>query len=1003
MGSPFWKQTGWFALGAFGLWVLLDVVANLVAESLWFQEVGFLGPFWVQLGVRGAIWLVVLAVSLTFLLGNLAIAHRWQHHSAPEELPLVQGTNWKPMERTPKARWPGALGVRPLLVIVVVLGIALGGLLWHYGYEARTYWHPALGLPGQMMPLPQQLQIQTLWTTWRSGLEPSWPLLSIGAIALLCLIKPRLSLTAGAIALSFALGFVLSGQWARLLQWLYATPFAIDDPIFHRDIAFYVFGLPIGELLQYWAVALSLYSFLSVVLVYLLSGKSLSTGWFPGFVPAQRRHLTGLGGIVLLAIAWSHWLSRYGLLYGRFGVTYGAGYTNANVQLPASTLLALIALSIGLWLLWRAYHWSDQEASSHRSLWQSLGVYASVMVLGSVVLPSMLQRLVVQPNELARERPYIEHNIAFTRQAFDLASIDAETFNPSGSLSYEDIQANASTIRNIRLWDTRPLLETNRQLQQIRLYYRFPDADIDRYNIIPENGTEPERQQVIIAARELDYSAVPDQAQTWINKHLVYTHGYGFTLSPVNRAGPGGLPDYFVKDIGVESPTSGEGTLATSSENIRDSIPIGQPRIYYGQLTNTTVMTPTKAPELDYPSGDENVYNVYDGRGGIRLNDGWRRLLFAKYLKNWQMVLTRNFQPETRVLFRRNIDDRIRAIAPFLRYDQDPYLVVADADLGLDAPGDRASAEDQNYLYWMVDAYTLSDRYPYSDPGDHHFNYIRNSVKAVIDAYHGSIVFYVADPNDPLIQTWQRIFPEFFRPLSEMPETLRTHIRYPIDLFEVQSERLLAYHMTDPQVFYNREDQWEVPSEIYGGEARSVEAYYLITKLPTASEEEFIVLHPFTPTGRNNLIAWLAGRSDGENYGRLLLYQFPKQRLVYGPQQIEARINQDPVISQQISLWNRQGSRAIQGNLLVIPIEQSLLYVEPLYLEAEENSLPILARVIVAYENRIAMAETLDQALRAIFQGGPTPASDAAPENGPLPTILREVEDPDSGLSPAAP
>lgn len=1001
MRSPFWKRTGWFALGAFGLWVLLDVLANLVAESLWFQEVGFLGPFWVQLGVRGAIWLVVLAVSLAFLLGNLAIAHRWQHHTVLEELPLVQGTNWKPVEQSSKARWPGALGMRALLLIAVALSVSLGGLLWHYGYEARAYWHPALGLPGQMMPLPQQLQIQSFWAAWRSGLAPSWPLLSVGAIALLCLIKPRLSLTAGAIALSFALGFVLSGQWARLLQLLYATPFEMDDPIFQRDIAFYVFALPVGELLQYWVVGLSFYSFLSVALVYLLSGKSLSTGWFPGFLSTQRRHLNALGGVALLAIAWSHWLSRYSLLYGRFGVTYGAGYTNANIQLPASTLLALIALGVGLWLLWRVYRW-PAEAPSHRPLWRALGVYASVMLLGGVVLPATVQRLVVQPNELARERSYIEYNIAFTRQAFDLASIDVETFNPSGSLSYDDIQANVSTIRNIRLWDTRPLLETNRQLQQIRLYYRFPDADIDRYNLIPENGTEAERQQVIIAARELDYSAVPDQAQTWVNKHLVYTHGYGFTLSPVNRAGPGGLPDYFVKDIGVESETAGESTLTTSSESIRESIPIGQPRIYYGQLTNTTVMTPTKAPELDYPSGDENVYNVYDGRGGIPLNSGWRRLLFAKYLKNWQMVLTRNFQPETRVLFRRNIDDRIRAIAPFLRYDQDPYLVVADADLGLDAPGDRASADDQNYLYWIVDAYTLSDRYPYSDPGDHRFNYIRNSVKAVIDAYHGSIVFYVADPNDPLIQTWQRIFPGFFRPLREMPETLRTHIRYPIDLFEVQSERLLTYHMTDPQVFYNREDQWQVPSEIYAGEERSVEAYYLITKLPTASEEEFIVLHPFTPTGRNNLIAWLAGRSDGENYGRLLLYQFPKQRLVYGPQQIEARINQDPVISQQISLWNRQGSRAIQGNLLVIPIEQSLLYVEPLYLEAEENSLPTLARVIVAYENRIAMAETLDQALRAIFQGGPTPALDAAPENGPLPTILREVED-ESGLSPAAP
>jgi len=539
------------------------------------------------------------------------------------------------------------------------------------------------------------------------------------------------------------------------------------------------------------------------------------------------------------------------------------------------------------------------------------------------------------------------------------------------------------------LWDQRPLLETNRQLQQIRPYYRFPDADIDRYTLqtdvtsraptIPANRPSPtpstaltEQRQVLIAPRELDYSAVPQEAQTWVNRHLIYTHGFGFTMSPVNTVGPAGLPEYFVKDI-----TGGEaGALTTSSSAIRASIPIGMPRIYYGEITNTYVMTQTLTRELDFPSGSDNTYNIYSGRGGVNIGSWWRQALFAVYLRDWRVLFTRDFLPETKVLFRRNIKHRIQAIAPFLRYDSDPYLVTADIQ--------NTEKPDENYLYWIVDAYTISDRYPYSDLGKEGINYIRNSIKVVIDAYHGSVDFYVADPSDPIITTWTKVFPSLFKPLSAMPASLLKHIRYPVDFFKLQSDRLMTYHMTDPQVFYNREDQWQIPNEVYADEPRVVEPYYLITSLPIVPFEEFILLLPYTPRQRTNLIAWLAARSDGENYGKLLLYTFPKERLVYGPEQIEARINQDPVISQQISLWNRQGSRAIQGNLLIIPIEQSLLYVEPLYLEATQNSLPTLVRVIVAYENRIVMAPTLEEALQAIFTPQVTPGT----------TIIRPVEEP---------
>ncbi|PSB55107.1 UPF0182 family protein, partial [Chamaesiphon polymorphus] len=471
------------------------------------------------------------------------------------------------------------------------------------------------------------------------------------------------------------------------------------------------------------------------------------------------------------------------------------------------------------------------------------------------------------------------------------------------------------------------------------------------------NTVPTEQQQVLIAARELDYTAVPKQAQTWVNEHLIYTHGYGFTVSPVNRVATGGLPEHLVRDIGTI-----EGKPLTTASAVRSSIPIGQPRIYYGESTDTYIMTGTKVKELDYPSGNDNVYNTYDGRGGINIGSLGRKLLFATYLNDWRMVLTPEFLPQTKLLLRRNIDRRIRSIAPFLRYDRDPYIVAADAR------GNPTDAKDPSFLYWIVDAYTTSDRYPYSDIGTEGINYIRNSVKVVIDAYHGSVSFYIIDPSDPIVTTWAKIFPDLFKPLSAMPANLRRHLRYPQDFFKIQSDRLMTYHMTDPQVFYNREDQWQIPTEVYGDKPRLVEPYYLITSLPTIPVPEFTLLLPYTPQQRTNLVAWLAARSDGENYGKLLLYTFPKQRQLFGPEQIEARINQDPAISSQISLWNRQGSRVIQGNLLIVPIEQSLLYVEPLYIEATQNQLPTLVRVIVAYENQIVMAPTLPEALAAIFK-----------------------------------
>lgn len=990
-----WKRLFQLLIVLLGIGLLLDLVARLGAEILWFQEVRYLPAFLLKLRVRFVLMAVVTGFTAVYLLGNLALAHRLRHRhpegvkGEPETLKhyryvRLRSASAAALQRSPVASTATTrtLRLRSLLPLTIALSLLAALLLLYYGQLAVQYWQTGPTLPETFV---SRLHARSLLQIGTQFINQVWLSIGLVGVAIALFVYPRL-LSIVAAALSLLLGWLVSKQWAVALQYLNPTAFNATEPLFGRDIGFYIFSLPLLQILELWLFGVFLYGFIAVLLTYCVSGDSLSQGVFPGLTSAQQRHLYGVGGGSMLAIALSYWVSRFELLYSPRGVAFGASYTDATAQLPINTVLSLLALAIALYLLGRMVFWQPKSDRRH---WVPLGLgLFGIFVVAGVIAPEVVQYLVVQPNELVRERPFIERTIALTRQAFGLQAINAINFDPQGQLTEADLEANNLTIRNIRLWDQRPLLQTNRQLQQIRPYYRFPDADIDRYTLQLDAPAQPpeasvaevtpvptpvptEQRQVLIAARELDYSAVPREAQTWVNRHLIYTHGFGFTLSPVNTVGAGGLPEYFVKDI-----TGGaEGALTTSSPAIRASIPIGMPRIYYGEISNTYVMTETLTRELDFPSGSDNAYNVYSGRGGINMGSWWRRALFSVYLRDWRLLFTRNFLPETKVLFRRNIKHRIQAIAPFLRFDSDPYLVTADA---------RPEENSETFLYWIVDAYTTSDRYPYSDPGSEGISYIRNSVKAVIDAYHGSVDFYVADPTDPMIATWSKAFPGMFKPLSTMPANLQSHLRYPVDFFKLQSDRLMTYHMTDPQVFYNREDQWQIPNEVYGDESRPVEPYYLITSLPVVPFEEFILLLPYTPRQRTNLIAWLAARSDGENYGKLLLYTFPKERLVFGPEQIEARINQDPVISQQISLWNRQGSRAIQGNLLIIPIEQSLLYVEPLYLEATQNSLPTLVRVIVAYENRIVMAPTLEEALQAIF----------SPEITPGETIIRPVEEP---------
>jgi uncharacterized membrane protein (UPF0182 family) len=500
---------------------------------------------------------------------------------------------------------------------------------------------------------------------------------------------------------------------------------------------------------------------------------------------------------------------------------------------------------------------------------------------------------------------------------------------PSGARAHISVLLARDTLENIRLWDYRPLLETYRQLQSLRAYYTFSDVDIDRYWV------RGRQQQLMLAVRELEPTRLPPQARTWVNQHLVYTHGYGVVAAPVHRVSAEGLPELWVRDIPPRAEFS--------------ELQLHRPEVYFGELTRHYVIVDTRVPEFDYPRGDENVTTRYQGRAGIPLRGALRRLAFATRFGDARILLSTDLTPSSRVLFARAVPERLHRLAPFLRYDRDPYAVVADGR-----------------LFWIVDAYTTSDRYPYSQPVGS-FNYIRNSVKAVVDAYHGTVRFYLADPSDPVARVYARIFPGLFQPLSELPPSLRAHLRYPVDLFEVQAHVYATYHMRDPQVFYNREDSWAVANEIFADRPQPVEPYYVTLRLPGAesARPEFVLILPMTPQRRDNMVAWLAARNDPPHLGELWVFTFPKDRVVFGPMQIESRINQDPSISQQLTLWNQQGSRVIRGNLLVVPVQRSLLYVEPLFLQAERSQLPELRRVVVTHGPRVAMAPTLEEALAA--------------------------------------
>lgn len=749
------------------------------------------------------------------------------------------------------------------------------------------------------------------------------------------------------ILVGFSGAIVGWGLSAILLGYFYQVPFGLADPIFGRDISFYMFTLPVIDGISLVILGLLIISLIGAAAIYLahstIEGGGESKPGRLKFPSAARPHLAILSSAVFLLVAWKTYYAMPQLLLTGDGAFFGASYADLYAALPllwAQLFAALLAAVVAIVCAFR---------SSLKPLWAAAALVIVTAAAGWLY-PSLVQRFSVAPNELAKEMPFIRHNIEATRTAFNLNNVEEHELSGAQELTATDIRDNQRTVNNIRLRDTQPLLDTFAQIQEIRTYYEFASVDNDRYLI---NG---EMQQVMISPREMNAESLPNR--NWINEHLTFTHGYGAAVGPVDKVTPEGLPELFVKNLPP---------VATVPE-----LKIERPEIYFGEVANDRVYVNTKTEEFSHPAGEQNVFRNYSGDGGVSVGSTFRQLLFATRFLDLKLLLSDDLTADSRVLQTRNIRERLQKVAPYLRFDSDPYLVI-----------------NEGKLIWIADGYTASKRYPYSQPVDG-VNYIRNSVKATVDAYDGTVNLYVADERDPIIQTQSRIFPGTLQSLKEMPDNLRAHLRYPEDIFRTQARVFATYQMDEPQEFYNKEDQWTIaqmpasaqieatkpieqrpgvraPEPVNNDGGKPMEPYYTIMKLPGEQQEEFILMLPFTPQRKDNLAAWMVARSDGENYGRLAVYRFPKQQLVFGPKQIVARINQDPEISRQLALWNQRGSRVMLGTLMVIPIKESLIYVQPLYLRAESGKIPELRRVIVAHGNRITMEDTLDKSLGSLF------------------------------------
>lgn len=795
-----------------------------------------------------------------------------------------------------------------------------------------------------------------------------------------------------ALCVSFLLAVDLVDPW-RVALWLGSRDTgSYRDPIFGHGLAFYMFRLPFYRMIFAWFGSL-------LVIALILYGLTLAVGasaerfedlrmememrmrgtWVPtrgtGLRLADFAGLLRVGAVLLLVLyAVSRVFARYDLLYSSHRFLYGADFVDVHVGLPLIWAQIVITLAIAVAIGFRLRRRRRWATPGPWLAMRSLGIEPALVFifLGVLIVPPIVTASVhavyVRPNELTLERPYIVDHIAATRSAYGIAhNVKPESFTPRQDSTF-DLAKYPDTADNIRLWDLRPFQDNITQLQALRPYYDFPAVDLDRYQL------DGEKRQVMIAARNLNTNLLPDSAQTWVNLHLQYTHGYGAVAGLVNEASSGGEPRLILQD----APT------VARYPRLR----LTRPQIYFGEQTNRWVLGDTQQPEFDYPRGEDNAYNTYHGADGVPVANFGMRLAAAIAENDPNIVLTDYLTPHSKLLLHRQIVRRVQRLAPFLRIDPDPYLVV-----------NRAGR-----LFWILDGYTVSDRHPYSEPidlGNEQINYIRNSVKITVDAYSGTVHFYVFDPHDPIIAAYRRVFPHLFLPRSAMPADLLEHIRYPELLFSAQAQILRLYHMVDPRVFYNKEDQWDIANqEVTQGETEQTQPYYVMMQLPGTQHAEFVLMIPFTSHNRDNLIAWMAARCDPAHYGQILLFRLPKDQLIYGPLQIESRVDQNPNISKDLSLWNQQGSRVIRGTTLVLPVGNTFVYVEPIYIQATQAQLPELKKVVLAAGKRIVYADNLTEAMAELAQpAGSAAASSSASSSTPVALPLAPAGN--SGIPPA--
>jgi len=766
-----------------------------------------------------------------------------------------------------------------------------------------------------------------------------------------------------AIVLSLLTAISLSAWWLTLLKGMNGVALGARDPLFNRDISFYLFRLPLISGVLSTLITLTLLSLVATAAMYWLRSEITLPPRRASAKPRAARHLGGLLVFLFVLLAIRTWIvDTSGLLFSTTGPLIGASYTDVHIALPGLYICAAVGVLAAVWVL--------VGIVRDKLVWSAVSAtvfYVVVSVLARGIVPAAFQKLVVSPNELTRETPYIRKHIDATRNAWGLDKVEGRDLSGEVQLTMANIKANAATVDNVRLWERDLLMQTFKQLQEIRTYYDFVSVDDDRYTI------DGRYRQVHIAARELNSESLP--TRTFINSRLTFTHGMGVTMAPVNQVTSEGLPVLFIKDVPPVSTVS---------------VKLTRPQIYYGELTNEYVFVGTGQPEFDYPAGDKNIYTKYTGRGGVPIGSFLRKVLYAFQFGSLKILLSDDIRGSARVLYRRNVMERATTAMPFLDFDNDPYLMITDA----------------GELKWILDAYTTSDAYPYAQRTPDGTTYMRNSVKVVIDAYDGTVDAYIAQPNDPVVQTYANIFKGIFKPISAMPADIRRHVRYPGDLFRIQTALHATYHMTEPDAFYHREDQWQIPGMLNKATNENPFMRHIIMRLPGEANPEFIFMTPFTPRGKDNLAAWMVARMDGENYGKLSVYRFPKQSLVYGPKQIANRINQDTDISRQLTLWDQKGSEVIRGELLVIPIEESLIYVQPIYLRAEGGSIPELKRIVVAHENRVVMGETLEEGLNALFGSGAaaqarTTVQDSLSTLGIEPSVVGGGAAPTTGAAPS--